>query len=306
MYTVMARSSHRDATGQKSRPQPDRAKDPFGGILTEPLLNMDEGRVRGREIAERQLLYDIAEISSIIRSESIDAAITGGLATRAYAGPIRFTHDADFVVSKGHAGRMKGILKDLGYRGKRQNFGAGEILFAQRHMEDRRKGIAFTIELDISIGGIYDHSSGIHYPFTDRLMESCRTLPIRGFFPSSSSVTVSARVIGLEDLFILKTMTVATNSNGRKKDPLDALLLALKNPPDLLRVWEIARMSGISEHIRRSIETKLLPFLDAGTQPVMDKFGVSLDMTERDVIRSYLYALVSHAEPNSVFVQKKE
>jgi len=267
----------------------------FGKILEEPAMQFPEN-VRIREIAERQLLYDVAELTSRVRSEDLSVALTGGLATRAYTGPIRFTHDADLVVSEKSIGRLKRILKDMGYRGSRHEFGKGEILFATKHFEDRRKGIAYTVKLDISIGGIYDHSSGIHYPMSERLIAESRNLPIRGYFPTSSSVLVTAQVIGLEDLFLLKTMTVATPNNGREKDTIDALLLILKNPPDLLHAWGIAKEVGIAGHISANITNKLIAYLTNPNTAMMRDYGISFTEAEREYVNSYLVSLQIHRE----------
>jgi hypothetical protein len=229
-----------------------------------------------------------------MRSKDVSAAITGGLATRAYTGPVRFTHDIDMVVSAPDCGKIKRILKDMGYKGSRKPFGRGEILFATKHHEDKRKGIAYTLKIDVSVGGIYDHSSGILYPVSDRLFHEARNMEIRGYFPTSSSIYIVAQVLGLEDLFLLKAMTVPNAKNGREKDTIDALLLALKNPPDPVKLWALAKEAGIQGHIRGSVEGKLIPYITEAEHPLMDRYGLTLDRIGQDMIMGRLSAILSH------------
>jgi len=262
-------------------------------LFHQPIEKADPVK-RIREIAERHLLYDLAELSSRTKQEDLYTAVSGGIAVRAYSGPVRFTHDVDMVVSERAFGALKRIFKGMGYRGDRKNFGKGEIAFMEKKIQDKRCGVFYNLAFDVSIGGIFDHSSGILYPADPRLFLDSRTLPVRGFYPSSASILISAKVLGLEDLFILKTITKATLENGREKDSVDALLLALKNPPDIVRLWSIAKTIGISDYVESQVREKLLTYLDAPSPVALASYEISFSENERNAIRGMLTSIISN------------
>ena len=257
---------------------------------------------RVREIMERHLLYDLAEVSARVCDSKAQAAVTGGMAARAYTGPTRFTHDVDIVVSRESYPKLKHILKGIGYRTKMKTFGHTEALFASKCIDDRAQGLAYNLEFHACIGGVFDHSSGIFYPATERLFMDSRTLPVRGYYQTSANIITSAQVVGLEDLFLLKMLTRSLPENGREKDTLDTLLIALKNPPDATRLWTIARSScvvGIENHLKSQLDSKLREGMHPDFSATLSKYNVQLSADNWQLIQG-VFAMISAHQPTPI------
>ncbi len=250
---------------------------------------------------EHHLLVDLGEFMAETRTKKIDVVVIGGLAVRAYTGATRFTHDVDLIARNAHFGIVRKSLKDMGYRGSAKQFGRGRILFAEKHFEDRRAGMAYNLSMDISIdsvGAIFDHSSSTLYRCTDRLFEEAPWLPVSGYYPTSSSLSVITRVLSVQDLFLLKMVTKAYEGNGREKDILDVFLLSLHAPLEPAPIWraiheqEALGNVGFGDYIKNQIRFKLFTKSDQALQEIAAKQLVEFSRADLTAIRLNLRAIL--------------
>ncbi len=105
------------------------------------------------------------------------------------------------------------------------------------------------VDLHISIGEVFDISSGKSYPLTDGTFNSAKILEISGYHEEGRKITVKASVVSLEDLMIMKLMT-----KNREKDLVDliSLLLDQWKSLDLRKLSGNCAVAGLSRHISDS------------------------------------------------------
>ncbi|MDI6847928.1 MAG: nucleotidyl transferase AbiEii/AbiGii toxin family protein, partial [Candidatus Bathyarchaeia archaeon] len=89
----------------------------------------------------------------------IKLVLIGGYAVRAYTKGYRFTKDIDLVATRRALGNLKALLRFLGYPPRDTEFG---VVGSKRFNEG-------FIDLHISVGKIFDMSTGFTYPVTDDL-----------------------------------------------------------------------------------------------------------------------------------------
>ena len=183
---------------------------------------------------EKRSLQDLDTILQAARKLGIKLVLIGGYAVAAYTHGYRYTKDIDLVADKPALGRLKGLLKSLSYSIRDTEFG----LAGSKHL---KKGF---IDLHISVGRIYDVSTGKEYPVDSSLFKNAKHLTVRGHISKASSLKAS--VVDLETLIVLKTMTV-----GRDKDAIDLLLLFRdrRDDIDITLVAERAKASDLVEHL---------------------------------------------------------
>lgn len=183
---------------------------------------------------EKRSLQDLDTILQAARKLGIKLVLIGGYAVAAYTHGYRYTKDIDLVADKPAVGRLKGLLKNLGYSIRDTEFGlAGS--------KQLNKGF---IDLHISVGRIYDASTGKEYPVNSSLFKNAKRLTVKGFISRTSSL--KAPVVDLETLIVLKTMTV-----GRNKDTIDLLSLFRdrRDDIDITLVAERAKAADLVEHL---------------------------------------------------------
>jgi hypothetical protein len=164
----------------------------------------------------------------------IKLVLIGGYAVAAYTRGYRYTKDIDLVADKPAVGRLKGLLKSLSYSIRDTEFG----LAGSKRLN---KGF---IDLHISVGRIYDVSTGKEYPVDSSLFKNAKRLTVKGYISKTSSL--KAPVIDLATLIVLKTMTV-----GRDKDTVDLLSLFRdrRDDIDMTLVAERAKAADLVEHL---------------------------------------------------------
>jgi hypothetical protein len=160
------------------------------------------------ELVERRSLEDLEALLEAGRKQSIKLVIIGGYAVAAYTRGYRYTKDIDLVADKAALGKLKGLLKSLSYSTRDTEFG----------IAGSKKLNGGFIDLHISVGKIYDLSTGKEYPVDSSFFRNAKRLTVRGHMSKNSSL--KAAVVDLETLVILKTMPV-----GRDKDTVDLLSL---------------------------------------------------------------------------------
>jgi len=108
---------------------------------------------------EIESLKDLKNIIEEAEKWRIKLVLIGGYAVRAYTKGYRFTKDIDLVTTKEALGNLKALLKFLGYSSRDTEFGvAGSKKFNEGF-----------IDMHISVGRIFDMSTGLTYPVTANL-----------------------------------------------------------------------------------------------------------------------------------------
>jgi len=190
------------------------------------------------EEVEKRSLQDLERTVRAARKLGIKLVLIGGYAVAAYTRGYRYTKDIDLVADKPAIGGLKGLLKSLGYSIRDTEFGlAGS----------KRLNRGF-IDLHISVGRIYDLSTGKEYPIDSSLFKNAKRSTVKGYVSKTSSL--EPLVVDLETLIVLKTMTV-----GRDKDTVDLLSLFRdkRDDIDIALVAERAKAAGLVEHLLQRI-----------------------------------------------------
>jgi hypothetical protein len=185
------------------------------------------------EEVERRSLEDLEAMLQEARKQGIKLVIIGGYAVAAYTHGYRYTKDIDLVADKPTVGKLKGLLKSLDYSVRDTEFG---IAGSKRLNGD-------FIDLHISVGRIFDISTGKEYPVDSSLFKNAKLLNVRGYV---SKATSKAAVVDLDTLIVLKTMPV-----GRNKDAVDllSLLRDQRKEIDLNVLMQRAEDAKLTEHL---------------------------------------------------------
>ena len=188
---------------------------------------------------EESSLRELERIVGEARKWRLKLLVIGGYAVRAYTSGYRATKDIDCVISKEETGGLVALLKKLGYVVKETEFG----------LTGKRKINHQYIDLHISVGEIYDVSTGERYPVNKETFNNAELLEISGHHKETKT-KVKAHVISLEELLILKLMT-----RKRDKDIVDivALLIDKGNKIRTDNFVKIAQRVNLSRHIRDSL-----------------------------------------------------
>ena len=186
------------------------------------------------EEVEKRSLQDLDTILVAAQELSIKLVLIGGYAVAAYTRGYRYTKDIDLVADKPAVGRLKGLLRSLSYSIRETEFG----LAGSKRLN---KGF---IDLHISVGRIYDVSTGKEYPVDSSLFKNAKHLTVKGYISKTSSL--KAPVVDLETLIVMKTMTVR-----RDKDTMDLLSLFRdrRDGIDITLVAERAKAADLVEHL---------------------------------------------------------
>lgn len=165
------------------------------------------------EEVERESLKDLEVIVEKSKEWEIDMAVIGGYAVRAFTNAYRHTKDIDMTISKEEQGNFIALLKSLGYALRDTEFGLAAT---------KSFGTDF-IDVHISVGKIYDISSGLSYPITNELFEEGKIRLVGTRYEVNKPYETDAPIVDLNTLMILKTMP-----QGRpEKDSVDMVSLIL-------------------------------------------------------------------------------
>jgi hypothetical protein len=186
------------------------------------------------EEVERKSLEDLESLLQETQGQGVRLVIIGGYAVAAYTRGYRFTKDIDLVADKPTLGKLIGLLKSLGYVIRDTEFGIAG---------NKKLNGAF-IDLHISVGRIYDLSTGKEYPVDASLFRNAKDLTVKGYV--SKATSLRATVVEMETLIILKTMPV-----GRDKDAVDLLSLLQDKRKELRLdvIGERAKSAGLTKHL---------------------------------------------------------
>lgn len=195
---------------------------------------------------EVKSLRDLQTIVTEAKKWKIKLAVIGGYAVQAYTRAYRFTKDIDLVTTREGSWKFKSLLRDLGYTFRDTEFGiAGSKPFNEGF-----------IDIHVSVGKIFDMSTGLTYPVSEKLFIDAKELKIAGYYEASKQLACSAPVIDLETLLLLKLIPVR-----REKDAVDVLALLLDKKEEI----NVANLvNKIKENIalRKHIISQLRSYAD--------------------------------------------
>ena len=237
------------------------------------------------EELEQELLRNLAQI--ITRSEELEChpLLIGGYAVRAYARMRkRFTEDLDLVISRHDQGNFIAALKALGYEYRPETAFGG--IKATKPVAGR------SLELHISIDKVWDISSDKTYPLPEDTFASVQLRPVEPYSEGSETI-VQAPVIPLEDLLILKLMTL------RELDTVDTIALLLENPKQI-NIASYRRKvvtAELTQHINARIEAISQLLRSGQADEVWKKYmGTGLSPKEIETALAALKKLVIPTE----------
>lgn len=222
------------------------------------------------EELEQELLRTLAQI--IARSKELEChpLLIGGYAVRAYARMRkRFTEDLDWVISRHDQGNFIAALKALGYEYRPETAFGG--IKATKPVAGR------SLELHISIDKVWDISSDKTYPLPEDIFAAGQLRPIEPYSERSETI-VQVPVIPLEDLLILKLMTL------RELDTIDTIALLLENPKQV-NIASYRRKvvtAELTQHINARIEA-ISQLLKSGQANEVWKKYMGTDLSSREM-----------------------
>jgi hypothetical protein len=231
---------------------------------------------------EIESLKDLKNIIEEAEKWGIKLVLIGGYAVRAYTKGYRFTKDIDLVTTKEALGNLKALLKSSGYSCRDTEFGvAGSKKFNEGF-----------IDMHISVGRIFDMSTGLTYPVTDDLFLNAKKLKITGYHKASEQHACMAPVVDLETLLVLKSIPT-----GRIKDRIDVLALLLDKGEEINPAVLISR---IPEEVdfREHLVSQLRSYADFVRRGEADKSwfnttGSRLPSTEKRKILRFIRETVN-------------
>ncbi len=190
---------------------------------------------------EKESLIDLEKIVKATKQSGLRLVVIGGYAVIAHLGKYyRPTKDIDFVAPKADMGHLRGLLKGLGYDVAPTEFG----------LKGTKKLNGGSINLDISVGEVFDISTEKRYPVGDATFQKAVVMAVTGRTEETRKIKVMASVISLEELLLLKLIT-----QKRDKDIVDVISLILDKSGKMDR-HEFAKhctQAGLVEHMRESI-----------------------------------------------------
>lgn len=195
------------------------------------------------EEVEKESLKDLKIIVEKSKEWKIDLVVIGGYAVRAFTNAYRHTKDIDMAISKEKIGGFKALLKDyLGYQLRDTDFG---LAASKRYDSD-------FIDVHISVGTIYDMSTGLSYPVTQELFDESNIMQVGTRYKTNKQFETKVPIVDLNTLMILKSMP-----KGRpEKDAIDIASLIL-DQQEKMSVSEIAKKCNktkLIDHIHSQIQ----------------------------------------------------
>lgn len=165
------------------------------------------------EDVERESLKDLKVLVEKSKEWGVGMVVIGGYAVRAFTNAYRHTKDIDMAIAKKETGKFTALLKHLHYKLRDTDFG---IAASKKFDSD-------FIDVHISIGKIYDMSSGLSYPVTQDLFDDKKIMLVRTRYKVNKEFETKSPVVDLNTLIILKLIP-----KGRpEKDAIDTMSLIL-------------------------------------------------------------------------------
>lgn len=194
------------------------------------------------EDVERESLKDLKVLVEKSKEWTIDMVVIGGYAVRAFTNAYRHTKDIDLAISKEEQGNFIALLKSLGYELRKTEFGLAAT----------KKFDSDFIDVHISVGKIYDISSGLSYPITKQLFEESKVMLVGTRYRNNKQFETDAPIVDLNRLMILKSMP-----KGRpEKDAIDIISLIMDQSKviDTQTIVKKCHETNLTDHILSQIQ----------------------------------------------------
>lgn len=198
-------------------------------------------RLKDEEV-ERESLKDLKVLVDKSKEWKIGMVIIGGYAVRAYTNAHRHTKDIDMAISREEQGEFVALLKDHDYKTRNTDFGLGAT----------KKFDSDFIDVHISVGEIYDISTGNSYPITQKLFNESNVRLVGSRYDNNKQFETKAPIVNLNTLLILKSMP-----KGRpEKDAIDIISLILDQSKDIdiSDIVKKCKETNMTDHILSQIQ----------------------------------------------------
>lgn len=229
---------------------------------------------------ERESLKDLKIIVKNAKEWRVKTVVIGGYAVRAFTNAYRHTKDIDMAVAKEERGKFTALLKDLGYKLRDTEFG----------LAASKKFDSDFIDVHISVGRIYDISTGSSYPITKQLFDENTDLLVRSRYDDNKKFDTTAPIVDLNTLMILKLIP-----KGRpEKDAIDIISLIFDQLQriDISKIVKQCKETGLTDHIRSQIQEFAKNVNDGSMDRVWsDVTGVKMTGVQRRTIQKFLREL---------------
>jgi len=232
---------------------------------------------------EKQSLEDLKAILGEAQALSVSFALIGGYAARAYTKPAHYrgTKDIDFITLKSEYGKLKGILKHLGYKVEETRHGLKAV----------KKTPGGEIKLDLASDKIIDDSSGQTYALPQDCFQRATPRPITALYEQNAGLATQAIVAPVEDVLIMK---LCTDMNQRPRDRYDAaaILLDSISAPNAAVFAKNAAAAGLASHMKKRID-ELLVIIKQNKLPGLwrEYSNMELPRSQQNEIKKKLEAL---------------
>jgi hypothetical protein len=231
---------------------------------------------------ERESLKDLKIIVKNAKEWGVKTVVIGGYAVRAFTNAYRHTKDIDMAVAKEERGKFTALLKDLNYDLRDTEFG----------LAASKKFDSDFIDVHISVGKIFDISTGNSYPITKQLFDEKTDLLVRSRYDDNKKFDTTAPIVDLNTLIILKLIP-----KGRpEKDAIDIISLIFDQLQriDISKIVKHCKDTGLTDHIRSQIQEFAKNMNDGRMDRVWsDVTGVKMTGVQRRSIQKFLRELDS-------------
>ncbi|MGI0087324.1 MAG: hypothetical protein ACREBI_05130 [Nitrosotalea sp.] len=194
------------------------------------------------EDIEKESLKDLKAIVENSKEWGVEAAVIGGYAVRAFTNAYRHTKDIDMVIAKEEKGRFTALLKSLDYELRDTEFG----------MAASKPFDSDFIDVHISVGNIYDMSSGKSYPVTQELFNNKKIMLVGTKYEINKEFETKSPIVDLDTLIILKLIP-----KGRpEKDAIDIMSLIIDRIQEISipTIVKKCKETGFTDYIRSQIQ----------------------------------------------------
>lgn len=198
---------------------------------------------RKMENVERESLKDLKVLVEKSKEWTIDMVVIGGYAVRAFTNAYRHTKDIDMAISKEMKGNFTALLKSLNYEVRETDFGLAAI----------KEFDSDFIDIHISVGEIFDMSSGLSYPITQALFDESKVMLVGTKYETNKSFETDASIVDLNTLMILKSIP-----KGRpEKDAIDIMSLILDQSQkiDTTTMAKKCQETNFTDHILKQTQS---------------------------------------------------
>lgn len=232
------------------------------------------------EDVECESLKDLKIIVEKAHEWGVETVVIGGYGVRAFTNAYRHTKDIDMAIAKEEKGNFTALLKGLDYELRGTEFG----------LAASKKFDSDFIDVHISVGKIYDMSTGLSYPITKQLFDEKKNLLVRSRYEENKKFDTKAPIVDLNTLIILKLIP-----KGRpEKDAIDIISLIFDQQTiiDISKIVKQCKETGLTDHILSQIQEFAKNVNDGSMDRVWsDVTGARMIGVQRRSIQKFLREL---------------